>query len=332
METPESDERKWFVLHFIHKVGKPNPQRYIDVFNEEGHTLQIFAPIIRPARVVNGKVEYREKLLTFYYVFVNGVFDEVKELCTRPSNGFSFLLDRGSKNRYAIISDAGMENFKIYARAHTNSVPFFNISDVELSDGDLVEVVGGEYDGLKGTFLPKSRSNKGNLVIAVTAELGVIAWDINAKCVRILEFAQDTRRQYDLVDSFIPKLLHILRKFHAGENLNDKEKSQLHIFNQRMGVASLTNHKAEAKLLAILLCVQFLLGDMAAYKRTEARFEKRKAALTNPWTLALADLLIGVARNDMKRLKATFDTLPSSSAPLTSTQKQLLAEFRHYLP
>ncbi|MCM1296090.1 MAG: hypothetical protein NC311_11160 [Muribaculaceae bacterium] len=332
MEMPESDERKWYVLHFINKSGKPTPKRHIDDFNKEGHSLELFAPIVRMAHAVNGKVEYKEKSLTYYYVFVKGVFDEIKELCGRQGNDLSFLLDRGSANRYATISDSSMDNFKIIARAHTNTVPFFNIEDVELSEGDLVEVVGGDYDGLKGSFMPKPRSNKGNLVIAVTAALGVVAWDINAKNIRILEFANDTRRQYDLVDSFIPKLLPILRKFHAGEDLTTKEKSQLTVFNRRMGAVTTPNHKAEAKLLATLMCVQILLGDLAAFRLTEKRFEKRKAALTNFWTTALVELMMSVALNDMKRLKDAYAKLPNSTDALTNTQKQLTEEFQHYLP
>ncbi len=331
MEILNTDEKMWYVLHFIHKSGKPSPQRYIDDFNREGHDLELFAPIIRPAHVINGKVRYFERLLTFYYVFVKGTFDEIKELCSRPDNDLSFLLDRGSTNRYGIISDSDMENFKIIARAHANTIPFFNIEDIELNEGDFVEVVGGDYDGLKGTFIPKSRSNKGNLVIAVTAAMGAIVWNIDVKCVRILKFARDTRRQYDLVDSFIPKLLPILRKFHAEERLTDKEKSQLNVFNQRMGIASPANPKAEAKLLATLMCVQIILGNMDGFRETQKRFEKRKSALTNIWTLALVELMISVVLNDMPRLKEAYKSVLNTTDNPTNTRAQLLEEFQHYI-
>lgn len=331
MELPDSDVRRWYVLHFISKPGKPSPKNFIDAFNKEGHSLELFAPIIRPAHVVNGRVVYNEKLLTYYYVFVNGYFNEVKELCSRPNNDLSFLLNRGSDKRYAIISDADLENFRIIARAQTNTVPFFNIADIELSEGDLVEVVGGEYDGLRGTFIPKSRSNKGNLVIAVTAAMGVVAWNIDAKYLRILEFAHNTRRQYDILDSFIPKLLSILRKFHSNKELDSRDKTLLNIFNQRMGAVTLTNHKAEAKLLATLMCVRYLLGDMEALRLSQERFEKRRAALTNVWTIALIELMFSVVRNDMAGLKETYSNLPLSSDKLTNTQRQLIEEIEHYI-
>lgn len=330
-ETLNTDEKTWYVLHFINKSGKSSPQKHIDSFNREGHDLELFAPIIRPAHVVNGKVKYYERLLTFYYVFVKGPFDDVKELCSRCDNDLSFMLDRGSTKRYGIISDSDMDNFKIIARAYTNTIPFFNIEDIELNEGDLVEVVGGDYDGLKGTFMPKSRSNKGNLVIAVTAAMGAIVWDIDARYIRILKFAHDSRRQYDLVDSFIPKLFPILRKFHAEERLSDREKSLLNVFTRRMGVVSPENHKAEAKLLAILMCAYLILGDMDAFKETQKRFEKRKSALTNIWTLALVGLMISVALNDMPRLKEAYESVRDTTDKLTNTQAQILKEFRHYL-
>lgn len=331
MEMHKDDERKWYVLHFINRAGKPSPQKYIDNFNKEGHSLDLFAPIIRPAVVSKGKVIYKEKLLTFYYVFVKGSFEEVKELCSRRNNDLSFLLDRGSENRYATISDRDMENFKIYARANANSLPFFNIEDIELSEGDLVEIVGGEYDGLKGTFMPKSRSNKGNLVLAVTSDIGAVVWNIDAKYVRILKFAEDTRRQYDFVDSFIPKLLPVIRKFHSKADLDGKDKSLLNIFNRRMGAVTLSNRKAEAKLSATLMCVQFMLGDKTAFRITQERFEKHKTALTNLWTLALVELMISVLCNDMPRLKQAYETLPESTGKLTNTQRQLIEEYRYYI-
>lgn len=326
-----ADDRKWHVLHFINKGGSKTPQKYIDAFNDEGHSLELFAPIVCPAEVVKGRVVYKEQLLTYYYVFVKGVFEEIKELCSRHDNGLSFLLDRGSEHRYATVSDSGMENFRIYTRAFTNMVPFFNIEDVELSRGDLVEVVGGDFDGLKGRFMPRPRSNRGNLVIAVTDALGAVAWDVSAKCIRILEFADDTRRQYDLIDSFIPKLLPILRKFHTGEELSMKEKTQLDVFNRRMGVVSLANHKAEAKLLATLVCVQFMLGDISSLGQTQKRLERRRPSLTNRWTIALVELMIGATFNDMQRLREAYVSLPSSTGELTATQRQLIEEFKYYL-
>lgn len=360
--TQENEERLWHVLHFIRKPGAPAPQKHIDDFNRDGARLELFAPLIRPAHMVNGRVVYRDRLLTYHYVFVKGSLAEVKALCASPVNGFSMLLDRGSERRYATLSDEAMESFRIIARVHTNTVPFYSIDDIDLEEGDTVEVVDGPYAGLRGTFMPRARSRKGNLVIAATADMGAVVWDIDARYVRILEFARDTRRQYDILDSFIPRLLPVLRRFHAGERLPEKDKSLLNVFNRRMGAVRLDNHKAEAKLLATLMCVQTVTGDSKGYETSSARFGKRRKDLTNPWTEALTELMLSVADGDMPRLSRAYDELKDREgikdlpeAPTTTTtagglktptatttsggvktptatQKLLLDEFRHYLP
>jgi len=308
------------------------PQTYIDDFNMGSERVELFAPIIRIAEVVGGKVVFKEKLLTFYYVFVKGTLKDVKELCAIQGNGFSFMLDRGSEKHYGIISEEAMKSFKLIARLYSNTIPFYDIENIELEDGDLVEVVDGDYAGLTGTFMPKSRSNKGNLVIAATAASGAVVWDIDAKYVRILKFARNTHRQYDLLDSFIPKLFPILRKFHAGDKLTEKDKSLLSVFNQRMGAVSLdNNHKLEAKLLATLMCVQYILGDMHGYDESARRFGKCKNAITNIWTQALTSLLLFVVKNDIACLADNYKNIESTSEKLTESHKQLVSEYKHYL-
>lgn len=332
MSAPlNAEEKYWYVLNFISRSGIPFLQKEIDRFNGDRPTLELFAPVIRPAKIANGNVVYTDRLLTYYYVFVKGPLSDVKELCARQGNGLSLMIDRGSANRYGMLGDAEMENFRIIARAYTNSMPFFNISDIDLEEGDRVEIVGGEFAGLKGTYFPKSRSSRGKLVIAATADLGTVLWDVDTRYVRILEFARDTRRQYDILDAFIPKLLPVLRKFHDNKSLTDKEKSQLAVFSQRMGVVAPDNHKVEAKLLATLMCVHTIIGETEGYNDARARFEKRISSVTNPWTQALIGLMTGVSQNDMASVKAAYDSVSNITDSPTGTQKELLEELEYYI-
>ena len=331
-ETHVTEETPWYVLNFIRTPGVQSPAKAIDDFNRDGHSLELFAPVVRPAHLVNGRVVYRDRLLTYCYIFVRGTLGEVKELCSSPSNGLSMMLDRSSERRYGALTDTQMESFRIIARAYTNTVPFFNIADIDLEEGDVVEVVGGDYAGLRGVFMPRARSNRGNLVIAATADMGAVVWDIEARYIRILRFARDTRRQYDIIDSFIPRLLAVLRRFHAGGPLPDRDKSLLAVFNQRMGTVVPDNHKLEAKLLATLMCVRTVIGDTAGHDAAAARFARRRQAVTNPWTVALMELMLSVAHGDMTRLREAHSSLPPAPSSLTATQSALLSEFRHYLP
>jgi len=333
MPNPRNhDEIHWFVLNFVRPSVSAKPQQYIDAFNRGTDRLELFAPTIRSAEVVDGKVVFKEKMLTFFYVFVRGTLNDVKTLCATDGNGFSFVLDRSSEHRYGIVSDAAMAGFRLVARLYSNTLPFYDIADIELEEGDIVEVVDGPYAGLTGTFMPRSRSTRGNLVIAATAVLGTVVWDIDARYVRILRFAPDTRRQYDILDAFIPRLLPVMRRYHAGEALTPKDNQLLTVFSRRMGAVIIDNHKLEAKLLATLMCVRAILGDMAGYDDSAQRYEKRRTAVTNTWTRALIALMLAIATGDMRALPLHLKDLEAATpAKPTATQTTLLAEYHHYL-
>lgn len=303
----------------------------MDRFNKEKRRIELFAPTIRLSENVGGKIVFRDRPLTFHYVFVRGVLEDVRSLCVSGDNGFSFLLNHSSKGRYGTVSDEAMASFMQIARRLDNFLPFYDIEGIDLEYGDLVEVVDGQLAGLTGIFMPKNRSNKGNLVIAATAKLGTVVYDVEARHVRILKFARDTRRQYDLLDSFIPKLFPIMRKFHAGERLDERQKSSLAVFCRRMAVVVPDNHKLEAKLSATLTCAQYILGDMQAYREASARFERRSNAVTNGWTRALIDLLLAVPQGDMTRIADAYKAIAGTAGPMSRLQKSIMEEYRFYL-
>ncbi len=325
--------RRWFVLNYIPPLPSAKPQRYVDDFNRDNPAgaLELFAPKLRQARLVAGRVQYVEHNLTYHYLFVRGSFSHVKQLCAAPHNGFSFMLNPLSHDRYATVTDRAMESFRLVSRLYSNTLPFYDLTDIDLLEGDTVEIVDGEYAGLQGTFMPRARSNRGNLVIAATASLGTILWNVDARYVRILSFARDTRRQYDILSSFIPRLYPVLRHHHDGLMLTPREVSLLSVFNRRMQVVVPENPKLEAKLLATLLCVQYLLGDHVAYAATQKRFQSKQAALTNPDTRALTTLLLAVSTGNLSPLHAAYTELLNDPRPGTATRRQLIAEYQHYL-
>ncbi len=323
--TMQTAMKNWYVLNYVAPHTRWAPASAVDDFNkEQSEKIELFAPTIRHATVTGGKVIYKERPMTYHYVFARGTLQDIKHLCSIPYNGFSLMLDRGSEHRYGIVSDAAMESFRIIARLHDNTVPFYNIEDIQLEEGDVVEIAGGEYAGLKGIYMPKSRSNKGNLVIAATDGLGAIVWNIEARYVRILEFACDTRRQYDILDSFIPRFYPILLKYHKGENLEEKEKSLLSVFAQRMGIAKVNNHKLEAKLAATLMAVSTIIGDIRAYQESRDRYERRQHTVTNLRTRAYIDLLLAIIHRNTVQLRHLEIDLKNSTVSPTAAQRQLL--------
>lgn len=320
----------WYVLNYIGNVPYRNAvQKTVDQFNKaENLNLELFAPTHVVREEKDGKVCMKRIRLAYHYVFLRGMLDDIKRLC-RMDNGFSFLINHGSAERYAVIGDKEMRQFKDIARAYENCLPYYSLRDIDLEDGDLVEIVNGDFPGLVGTFFPKAKSNSGNIVLRVAQNLGTMVYDIKASDVRVLRFASNSTRAYDQIDAFVPKLLKALRHYYAGESLPAALSSRLAVFCMRLDSVRLSNPKLEAKLLALLSVANHLLGNITCYERQRERYEKCKASVSNLWTESLIELLFAVTDNDLGRL-AIGEALIADCKPLSAAQRELLKEYTYY--
>lgn len=324
-----SEDKKWFILNHFEALPAPRrqtAQTCIDRFNSaRGCQLELFAPTFVKAVNINGRQIKREQPLTFHYVFVRGTLDEIKRLCGL-SNGFSFVLNRSSEERYATVDDKRMDDFKAIARAYSNSLPFFALDDIDLEAGDKVEIVEGSFPGLVGYYMPKAKSTSGDIILSVTQNLGTVVYDVKAKYVRVLEFSKKSRRSYDQIDAFIPRLLQALRHYHEGVVLSDKEKSDITLFVRRMSVVKIDNHKLDAKLQAILVAANHILGDSVAETEARNRYTRHSATITSTWTKALVLLLFAVTYGDSVSFSEGNNMIANQPAT-TAAQTKLLAEY-----
>lgn len=327
-----SEDKKWFILNHFEALPAPRrqtAQTCIDRFNSAGGCqLELFAPTFVKAVNINGRQIKREQPLTFHYVFVRGTLDEIKRLCSL-SNGFSFVLNRSSEERYATVDDKRMDDFKAISRAYSNSLPFFALDDIDLEAGDKVEIVEGSFPGLVGYYMPKAKSTSGDIILSVTQNLGTVVYDVKAKYVRVLEFSKKSRRSYDQIDAFIPRLLQALRHYHEGVVLSDKEKSDITLFVRRMSVVKIDNHKLDAKLQALLFGAYQILGNIVESKRAKDRFIKISHSVTNEWTEALITLIFSVINKDFAQLESIRNNLEKLT-PTSIFHHNLMDEYAYF--
>lgn len=149
---------QWFVLNYIpsivarHETAEAVVGRFNKVNDEE---LELFAPTFVKMVETGGKLKRIETPLMFHYVFVRGSLGCVKDLCSQ-TNGFSFVLSHLDSPRYLSVTDQSMEAFKIVARYYANQIPCFSTEEIDLEEGDYVEVVQGAFSGLKGRYISKN--------------------------------------------------------------------------------------------------------------------------------------------------------------------------------
>ena len=218
------------------------------------------------------------------------------------------LVSAASSARYVSLSDAEIQAFRIIARAYSNRLPYYRPTDIDLIDGDEVEVVSGPFAGLKGTFIARRGTPHGNIVVNATGQIGSIAYNIKADTIRILRFAKDSRRAYDQIDAFLPKLRAALEVYRANQSLTPAQAAPLNIFTRRFAVTDIPGAKLDAKLQALLAVANEILGNREAAAQAMERYRKRLPHVTNPATIALLRELIPSPDDATASPRTTADT------------------------
>ena len=306
----------WYILNYIPRAGKRRSglKALINSFNTTLESpLELFAPTFISLSQNQGQVRKTEKPLLYHYIFIKGAEEDIKRLCL-SFQGFSFVMDRAGANRYLTIDEDTMHQFRIVAQYFGNRLPCYPLEGINLEEGDRVQIVSGPCAGLTGTYISRKGAKSGNILVAVDTTMAVIVYDVKAEYVRVLEFSRNSRRVYDQVDAFAMRLLSI---FANPETPSLSDISSATVFARRLGSVKVNNPKLDAKLQILLYGAYTMLGDLEKADAARARFESLSGHLTNPWTRALALLILG-RRDEARALVQT--QAPGHLSPL---QKQL---------
>lgn len=203
---------EWFVLNYVPGPGFRRhtlPELIARFSRHEGAALELFAPTFVALTTERGKVKRVERPLLFHYIFLRGTASAVKRLC-QTHEGFSFVIDHAGSRRHLTLPDETVAQYRIIARYYGNNLPYYPLAEVNLEEGDKVEVVDGPLAGLRGTYMSRRGGKSGNILLAVDHQMAAIVYDVKTQYVRVLEFARDSRRAYDQIDAFTLHLLSLL--------------------------------------------------------------------------------------------------------------------------
>lgn len=325
----------WYLLNYIPPRGQSRSRlpRIVDSFNAAdptGAPLELFAPTFVAVEHTDRSPRRVERPLLYHYIFVRGDEARVKSLCaSRP--GFSFVLSHSEPRRRVTVDDTTMDAFRLIAHLHGNRLECYSPGDIDLAEGDKVQIVTGDFAGLTGTFIPRKCSRSGNIMVAVTQNLGAVIYDIHADTVRILEFAEGTRRPYDQMDAYLPRLLKLLTGSKGSGSVASLAAAI--VFTRRFAIVRLGNPKVDAKLQLMLYASYRLLGEETRAAETLGRYRELEHHITNPWTRALALLIFGTLdRNPALLAEARALTAPSGGRSLSVLQTLLTQTIEAFHP
>lgn len=303
MYSDNNGEGCWFVLTgyaLDKKRGMPLGALVARYNHDNGAHIELFAPTF--VKIYNEAKDPRRRLLPLacQYFFIRGTLAQIKDFRSKNS-GYNLIHDRADadpQGAYLSLTDDQMSGFRAMALAYKYNMPCFSPSEVDLVACDKVRIVGGDFAGVEGYLVTQQGRDGGRVVIKVGDRLAVQTLDIKPKYIQVLSFAKGSKRIYDKIDSYIPKLRRAMEYYSRNGELDVSNAAAVSFFITRFGAARIDTAKMRAKVSALLMASYYLMGDTERYVRERQQCIESLDNYTNTTTRAYVFVLMDFCTND----------------------------------
>lgn len=261
--------------------------------------VDYFMPTCIEQASLFGKPTMRRRKLMGNYIFVHDSYSNILEIkSVIPSLWLLPHPDREREDkRFMTLSDSEMEVFKAIARAYANELPCYPMDLVDLEEGDKVQIVGGDYDGLCGTLQCSQGRNGGRVLMAIGNLFLVATPDISPQYIRILQFGKGNRHPYRKFEAHLPRALQALTHLREAGNRNDgstglttEDITAMSVFVGRFEQLSPATVNMASQHGTLMLMSYVALQDMESARRWLDRcrrlLPKIKSDTQRAWQLA----------------------------------------------
>lgn len=316
---------QWYVLSS--KSGIKSLEELFSVLSasrveRDGMPVEYFLPTCIEHSIRSGKSIVRRKKLIANYIFIRDSLKNVMEMT--QGTGSLWLLPHpdheSNGKRYMTISDHDMEIFKTVANAYANELPCYPIEAVDLEEGDQVQIVGGEFDGMKGTLRCSQGRNGGKVMMAVGNLFLISTPDIRPQHIRILQFGKGNRHPYRQFEAHVPRVLQALRHQwgkDVSDGLTTEDLASMTVFTGRFEALEPATVNIASQHAALMLLSYAALQDK---ERTERWLLRCRAILPTvksdtqrAWQLAFMFAATGIAsfREEADALVSSWTIAPN---------------------
>ncbi len=282
--------------------------------------VEYFLPTCVEQSSLFGKPAMRRKKLLGNYIFVRDTYNHILEIKSMiPSLWLLPHPDREFEDkRFMTLSDREMDIFKAIANAYANELPCYPIDMVDLEEGDKVQIVGGEFDGLCGTLQCSQGRNGGKVLMTIGDIFLVATPDISPQYIRILQFGKGNRHPYRKFEAQLPRALQALSHLREGGNRNDgttglttTDAAAMAVFVGRFEQLSPATVNIASQHATLMLMSYVALQDTESARRWLDRcrrlLPKIKSETQRAWQLAF--MFVATGDDDLRRQsQAIVDT------------------------
>lgn len=275
-EAEDLAPKSWYILRY--KILNAS---IIESLSEAG--VGVFLPLSRKKyiRPKSKRVEYVDKPLIPGYIFVQTSFEKAK--CLSDEFGLNLWKrhfkyaddlsinsesqDTSEQRLYHTVSDLQMMHFKRAVEIYKQDLVLSDMSEIDLQQNDQVEIISGEFKGVRGYLKTSQGKDGGIVVVPVSFEKGKpkegLCYSIVASAheIGIIAFADGKRHASDCIRSAQQMVEKAMKQFVDGEELSDEMRKQLLRYIARFKDTKFKTDKLKANHLMLMLQIYTLLEN-----------------------------------------------------------------------
>ncbi|MBO4803322.1 MAG: hypothetical protein J5503_02130 [Muribaculaceae bacterium] len=316
--------KQWYVLSARDGINDLEEQfeRLSRARIRRGNTpVEYFMPTCVEMSTLFGTARMRRRKLLGNYIFVRDTYKNILE--AKQVVESMWLLPhpdrKDGEHEFMTISDHEMDLFKAVARAYANELPCYPIGMVDLEEGDKVEIIGGDFDGMRGTLQCSQGRNGGKVLMAIGNLFVIATPDIKPQYIRILEFGKGNRHPYRQFEAHLPRAIQALRHKYLNNTggLTTEDLAAMSVFKGRYEALrpATINLASQHATLMLMSCAALEDHENTRQWLNYCRelLLKVKSETQRAWQLAFMFAATGEARlrQDALSIVSTWDIAPN---------------------
>lgn len=154
----------------------------------ESHLVRCFVPMKYEA-IDNAKHGKRRQLVPAIsnLLFVYTTRSCIQSLKSKVSYLQYLTRLEGTQRVPVVVPEHQMEQFITVCNTYNDKLVYLNPDEIKLEKGTPVQIIGGAFDGVEGTFIKIEGVRNRRVVVLVPGIAAVIIADITKGCLKVLE-------------------------------------------------------------------------------------------------------------------------------------------------
>lgn len=154
----------------------------------ESHSVRCFIPM-KYEVVSDGKHGKKRQLVPAInnLLFANTTRSNIQALKSELSYLQYLTRPDGLRRVPIVVPEHQMEQFIAVCNTHNDKLIYLNPDEINLEKGTPIQIIGGAFDGVEGTFVKVAGVRNRRVVVLVSGITAVVIADITNGCLKVLE-------------------------------------------------------------------------------------------------------------------------------------------------